>query len=559
MTGVTSSKRQWASWRVRALTAALLALALLIPLIGTAHAQDAQWPPYYGNNRLCVQGRVINFDETPLPYSDLYTADDPSTFWVITAVSASTGITIPVELDEDGFFTLDESDGLTTGAWTISLTIPPNSGWEAVDPYTTELNLNLDYGMKDCAKVRFKLRFPITVIVYKIDDQHNPLEGWTIRAQPARGNWFASPVEEVTDANGQIENSFRLTPGKWIFTERAPKGVHFTPVVPLDGRQELNVDPRDFDDPATGVYELRFKNRLYNNGCLDVYKQDSWPTDPAPDVSPTSFGLPGWKMTVKRLDGTFVASGVTDAQGHVVFKNLPFGLYVVTEETRAGWTSDFATSVQVTVAPTDDDSCTPVTFTNEQSAAFCIEGYKLDANGHVGIPNWEITATPLAKGGFPNPHLDTDINGVPLEDHLTAYTDGSGKYVFGLDDATAFPDNDYRIPGAAYKVCEADVDGWLPHTPKCRTVYLPKQPGACVRVPDFVNQQVGHSEAMAYGPRPSSSGYGCANTHTVAPGESLFGIGNSYGVSARAMLAANKWIYGRPNHYVYPGDSVCIP
>ena len=30
MTGVTSSKRQWASWRVRALTAAILALALLI-------------------------------------------------------------------------------------------------------------------------------------------------------------------------------------------------------------------------------------------------------------------------------------------------------------------------------------------------------------------------------------------------------------------------------------------------------------------------------------------------------------------------------------------------
>jgi len=191
---------------VRALTAAILALALLIPLIGTANAQDgAQWPPYYGNNRLCIQGRIINFDETPLPFSDLYTSDDPSTEWDIVAVSASTGVTIPVTLDlddngdpnADAFFTLDESDGLTTGTWTISLTIPPNSGWEAVDPYKTELTLNLDYGMKDCAKVRFKLRFPITVIVFKIDDQHNPLEGWTIRAQPAREIAKAVPLPPV--------------------------------------------------------------------------------------------------------------------------------------------------------------------------------------------------------------------------------------------------------------------------------------------------------------------------------------------------------------------------
>ena len=48
-------------------------------------------------------------------------------------------------------------------------------------------------------------------------------------------------------------------------------------------------------------------------------------------------------------------------------------------------------------------------------------------------------------------------------------------------------------------------------------------------------------------------------THTVQPGESLYGIGAAYGVSASAMLAANPWVYSRPNYYVYPGDSVCIP
>ena len=57
------------------------------------------------------------------------------------------------------------------------------------------------------------------------------------------------------------------------------------------------------------------------------------------------------------------------------------------------------------------------------------------------------------------------------------FTDGLGKYRFD------FPDNDYRIPGSAFEVCEDDdVDGWLPHTPTCQIVKLPMMPGACVRL-----------------------------------------------------------------------------
>jgi len=426
---------------VRALTAVLLALALLIPLIGTAYAQDdpgADWPPYYGNNRICVVGRVINFDETPLPYSDIYTSDDPSESWVITATRTSDGYTIPVSLDKDGFFILDEEDGLTVGQWTIAITLP--LGWEPVDPYATTLTLNLDYGMKECAKVRFKLRWPVNVIVLKIDDKHVPLEGWTIRAEPVWGNWFASPVEEKTNAQG-ITEPFRLTAGKWTFTERAPKDTHFKPVMPESGQQELNVDPRDANGDPGYTYELRFKNRIYNKGCIVVHKQDAWPVEDPTDF----FGLPGWTMTVKRLDGTVVASGVTDALGDVKFDHLYFGPYIVTEEQKPGWASNYATSVQVNVAPPtgEGDDCTPVTFTNIQSAGFCIEGYKLDANGHVGIPNWTFTAVPLSKGGYPNPHVDKDAAGVAMSGKLTTTTDATGHFVF---DASMFPENDYRIP-----------------------------------------------------------------------------------------------------------------
>jgi len=64
---------------------------------------------------------------------------------------------------------------------------------------------------------------------------------------------------------------------------------------------------------------------------------------------------------------------------------------------------------------------------------------------------------------------------------------------------------------------------------------------------------------VIYG-RPSSGGSGsCARSVTVQPGDSLYGIGAYYGVSASAMLAANPWVYSRPHYYVYPGDTVCVP
>jgi hypothetical protein len=213
--------------------------------------------------------------------------------------------------------------------------------------------------------------------------------------------------------------------------------------------------------------------------------------------------------------------------------------------------------VQVVLAPPAagaDVSCTEVGFLNRQSPpAFCIEGYKIDHNGNIGIPNWNITITPVTKGGYPNPDIDVDANGDPVSDEIEVTTDGTGKYSY------TFPADDYRIPGAVYKVCEEERDGWLPHTPLCQTVYLPNKPGACVRARDFVNQQVGHWESITQGGGGSSSGRGCSSTHTVMAGESLFGIGNAYGVSASAMLAANPWVNNRHNRYVFPGDSVCIP
>lgn len=566
MSGVTSSKRQWTSLRVRAVAAVLLALAMLIPMVGVVMAQDgsmaappAQWGPYAGANKMCIVGRVINFDETGLPYSDLYTytGDEPATKFVITAVQLnSNAAALTAEPNKEGNF---EFQGLTPGDWRISIALTP--GWQSVEPYTDFVDVHIGYGSQDCTRIRFKLRWPVPVEVLKIDDNHKPLKDWTIRAAPAYGNWFASPVEEKTNDQGMAY--FNLTPGKWVFTEKAPKGTHFTPVLPQDGKQELIVNPKD-----NVKYSLRFKNRIYNNGCISVNKFDDMPrpdaeakggvaADGSTDAAAMSaygYGLPGWKITIKRPNGTIAASGVTDALGNIKFKGLPYGPYIVVEETRIGWEPTEATAKQVVLTPetSSGDSCVDVTFVNRQRpAGYCIEGYKIDYNEHIGIPNWVITATVVTKGGFPDPNLDFDAMGQPIK-ALTTTTDATGKYVF------EFPTNDYRIPGSAYKVCEENLDGWLPHTATCQTVYLPWKPSACVRARDFVNQQVGHWESITHG-GGSSSGSGCSSTHTVVAGESLFGIGNAYGVSGGAMLAANPWVNNRPNRYVFPGDSVCIP
>ncbi len=527
MSGVISSKRQWASTRVRALAAVLLALAMLIPVIGNASAQSAQPTPYAADNKLCITGTVINFDETLLEAG-----------WQITATPVDpTGAVLQTTTNDDGYF---EFLGLTPGKWNVALTI--QQYWEPVLPYSTNFDVTLGYGASKCTEVRFKIKRPVTVNVYKIDDNHNRLSGWTIRAEPARGNYFASPVEVTTDGDGLA--SFRLTEGKWIFTEKPPKGQAYTPVIPESGKQEVDIIWGE-GDTAGQVIMLRFKNRLAFNGCIDVTKLD---VPPSTDTL-GAYGLPGWKITVKRPNGTIAASGLTDALGKIKFANLPYGPYIVTEESRIGWDAVGTSSFQVNVTQPgtgDNAVCEEITFFNKQNpAGYCIEGYKIDHNGNIGIPGWKITATPIYKGSYPN----KDIDG---SDKLEALTDGTGKYTF------TFPNNDYRIPGAAYKVCEETRDGWLPHTATCQTVYLPHKPSACVKAWSFVNQQVGHWESLIYGKHTSSSS-SCSYSHTVVAGESLYGIGNAYGVSASAMLSANPWIYNRSHHYVYVGDSVCIP
>jgi hypothetical protein len=550
-----------------------LALALLIPTTATTFAANGAPTPA---GDICVNGFVIDWQEEPLEEGWYVEATplDASGNPVGDAVTAEPSD----DDDEKGQFEFENDDLLVNGnkvtSWQFAIIYDDLIGdWR---PVTSDvIRVDFDYGADGCARIRFKLKEVVAVGVLKIDAEHNGLEDWKIIATPAKDNLFAIEQDVTTDASGQGEELLYLTPGKWVFTEESPEDVghDFAPVIPMNGQQTLllesaedraNDDNPDNDyNPDFADYVVRFKNDLKLKGCVEVYKFDVPPGEgSSDDPTQSPFGLAGWEITVLRADGSEEAFGYTDASGRVKFEHLAFGPYTIKEESRSGWEAVGPDAYDVHLS-TEDDGCAVVIFDNIQAEpVFVIEGYKLDANEHYGLPGWEIKADPLSKNGYEPDNV---------------FTDGTGYYRFEL------PANDYRVPGAKYEVCEDDdVDGWLPHTSTCFTVTLPKHPGT-VKVPDFVNQQVGHSESqkpsgswsgggMSGGSMGPSMGGGmmggnmgggmdmkCSKVHMVEKGEGLYEIGAMYMKPAGAMLAANSWIQDRTNHYLYPGDKVCIP
>ncbi|MBV7337526.1 LysM peptidoglycan-binding domain-containing protein [Chloroflexi bacterium TSY] len=461
-------------------------------------------------DKLCVAGQVINHQEQPLAG------------WVIRAESVDPpGAARMTSSDDEGNFRFDD---LSVGQWNFAIGV--QTGWEPVTDDNFEVKLT--YGLTECRTIRFKMRRVVTVSVLKIDEQHVPQAGWTIRAEPGLGNEFAIPQELTTDTTGVA--TFTLSLGHWIFSEIAPDDIDYTPISPPTGVQELIVT-------APGPHTIRFKNFINLNplGCITVTKREV-----VDDLNQTPFGLPGWEITVRRADGSVADQGETDALGQITFSELPFGTYTVSEKLLPGlWEPTTPTSFAVTLD--NEEQCVEIEFYNKQVApGYCIVGRKVDTNGLVGLPDWRISAKPIEAGGYvPGPE----------------FTDGKGY--FRID----FPNGDnpdYRIPSAKYEVCEEVRPGWLPHTATCQTVQLPSRPGVCTQLKfDFENQQVGHVETEPT--EPSDPTPGCWGIHTVRRGEGLYQIGADYGVSRADILAANPWVKRQYRMYLYRGQKVCIP
>lgn len=517
--------------RAKSVLVALCAAVLLLVVPSTAFAGEgvtgstaSQHPPV----NLCVTGSVIDWNENILA---------PGNGWTVitaTAYPSLANVNIPTNADHTFAVQLPSPAGTTHWEFSISL----QAGWEGVTP--TTFRVPIDVSDTSCKAIRWKLRKHVKVTVYKIDQDHYPLEGWTIHANPGPGNTFGKPQSKKTDAAGMV--MFHLTPGYWVFTESGPAGVHYTPIAPASGAQTVDVQ-------MPGPIEIRFKNRIKDKGCIDVYKRDT-----------TGTGLPGWKFKLLYANGDVAADGVTDAFGRLRFDHLLYGPYTVVETPQYGWTPVTPTSVGVTVSDNHyGGQCEQVWFENKQYHGFCIEGYKVDKNGGVGLPGWIVSAAPKSAGGYTPANVTTD---------------GIGYYRFDL------PYDDYRIPGETYTVCETVQDGWEVHGERCYDVTLPKTPGYCVEVPKFINKQkqydtVPKEDGVGY-PDDHGSGHhdsgnhdnghhdnthngDCKTHHVVKHGEALYSIGAKHGKSAQQMLDANPWVRQQPHFYVYVGQKLCIP
>lgn len=549
----SKARRSAHLWLLPVIALAMLLVGYAAFAYSTAEAQNGTIPSDIAPGEYCVEGLVINWEEKPLAG------------WGITLTSASGVLSTTVSADEDdedlekGEF---EFQDLPQVPDVYTATIESREGWEGVTPTTITFPINV--GEDDCVRIRFKMRRIVPVEVIKFDANHVGLEDWTIKVEPGKGNLFASKDEEETDITGRA--FFTLTPGTWIFSEFPPKDDkgEYMPVVPPNGQQVLEIEDRDYMTTELPI-QVIFKNELVV-GCIAVQKLGIIPTPTNGDatlVSPDAggaytgeYGVPGWTMTLYRKDGSIARQGVTDATGRVKFDNLPLGPYTLVEENRAGWAERVDDSTPYERREQDvvvtgnhcDDPAEVYTFENRQDeSGFCIEGYKLDANGGFGLADWEITIEPLDEGGF-----DPD----------DTTTDGRGYFRFD------FPRNDYRIPGALYEICEEEQDGWLPHTDTCQTVRLPKWPmGECVQLKDFVNQQVGHSESEKFDKDGKHGGKDggkdgpmtCSGYHEVKGGEGLFDIGKMYHKTPQQMLDANPEVRKNKNQWVYVGQRICIP
>lgn len=548
----------------------ILALALVTMFVASlvldATPVAAQTVP----GEFCIEGLVINHKEEPLAgWEVTITNEDGDSIMVESAEGPDNkDEAMDPDILKKGTFKIEdlfamgsmtETVPLETGTYTATLTL--QDGFEAVTP--AEFTFPVRSNMKDCVKIRFKVREVRVVEVYKIDRNHQPLEDWTILAKPAEGNAFAESQEADTDAEGRAV--FTLSVGSWVFMERPPdKDDVFRPIVPPSGKMELDVSS---DQPFDVPYVLVFKNDILN-GCIEVVKYGVVPENgeingegfitPIPPQPGSmdmynGYAVAGWGFKLLRMDYSEVEIQYTDGAGMATFDNLPFGPYILIEEDRAGWNELNERIVEVRVDAAGD--CVFVQFENEQDeSGFAIEGRKLDVNGHYGLAGWTITIKPLAKGGY--------------DDITEVTTNGIGEY------RIEFPDNDYRIPGAKFELCEEVQDGWEPLTPTCQIVTLPEKASAFpVMAKDFINQQVGHveddrkphepgkgdSKGDVVGEKGEKDDSSCPAYHVVKKGDGLFSVGEHYEISAQDMLDANPSVRGNANYWVYVGQRLCIP
>lgn len=526
-------------------------------------------PPVPGQGGTCISGFIID------RYHQATGAG-----WQVTFTPAG-GTPLASNADAQGRFKLDKLGG---GDWTVALSVPGD--WR---PFTlASFPVTLSGSGAKCAEVRFKVEALACLEVTKLDESGKMgfkdmlgIPGWRMTATLAG----QSPSTAVTDGKGRCRFN-NLVPGLWTVEEEAKVGW----IPALQGsKQTINLD-----SPRTPSVcgSLTFVNRQVYDGCIQVQKVDA-----------VGNPLQGWKITIKRDDGTQPgASKTTNAWGYATFDQLALGQWTVEEEVKDWW-RPLGPSKQIVVL-LEPGRCEFVTFRNEPSG--CVDGYKInhleqglagwtirarnvntneehsavtDSSGYFKIKGlapgvWKVSED-LQTGWTPITPAEFDVEVTKLFEcqhvrfknktdfacvdvYKKDAADGAGlpgwvvtvqpayggSPVSGTTDGTGHARFNGLTPGA-YIVSENMQSGWTAATPQSQKVTLTAS-GACFVV-NLSNYQTGSSSTVSLG--------GCRATHVVGRGNTLYSIARQYGSTAAAIKQAN----GLSSNVIWPGQKLCIP
>jgi LysM repeat protein len=412
--------------------------------------------------------------------------------WTIHATSAEGYEAEPQVTDDEGYFIFEN---LTLGTWTLEEEV--QDGWTPVTPSKFKVVLTTESTDQQCVPVRFKNRAPdLCAEGFKVDEHGKGLAGWTVYAYP-----LSNPdmrLETLTDTHGRFRFN-GLTLDDWIFEVE-----HQT------GWKPINTDfvkvPIEAGKQCTQVPIFRNQSP---RGCIEGYKRDD-----------LQVGLPGWNISLQPVGGGKYHHADTDGTGYFRFDNLPVGKYEVWEEMQPGWTALTPTRQTIEIKPNDEYVCETVEFINQQlERDICIDGYKLDQNGNVGLAGVAVTAKNKSTG-----------------DTMEVTTDGLGYFRFS------------ELTPGKYEVSVSEPDGWVAVGPSMQVVTVDWPPKLQCTTVKFYDRQA-HAK-----PKPPI--HGCSDWHVVKSGDTLAKIGSHYKVSVHALLDANK--IHNPD-LIYKGQKLCIP
>jgi hypothetical protein len=443
----------------------------------------------------CINGTKIDDQHRGLPD------------WNIFAQPTAGGPLFMTQTGADGSF---HFPNLTLGQWTVWEEVP--AGWTPVTPAKFTVTLTTA-GDKDCVVVRFKNRPPdLCAEGLKVNEKGVGLPDWVISASSLADP--ATVMTTTTDAQGHYR-FVGLTLGTWVFSETHQTG--WTAITSDTVKVDVTAGRSCTQVPI-------FRNRAPQS-CIEGIKRDD------PNGKVPSAGLPGWSILLQPTGGGAIQKRITDGTGAFRFDGLPVGDYDVWEQPQVGWEPVSPTKVTVTVAASDEPLCSRVEFINRQTPRdICIDGFKLDSHGNVGLPGFTMTAEYLG----PSKLVTTTV--------MTATTDGIGYYRFSS-----------LTPGS-YKVSVGEMPGWSPVGASSRTVKVDWPPKyVCTRA-NFWDRQ--GTPPPVDPPSDNSSNNSCRAWHSVKSGQTLAGVAAQYGTTIRALLQANYI----PNvNVIRVGQRLCIP